>query len=262
MNVIAIIPARMAATRFPGKPLAKICGMPMIGHCWHRTRIAVSVSAAYVATCDEEITLYARSIGAPAIMTSSKHERATDRTAEAMLTIERQSGTRIDVVLMVQGDEPLITPEAIEKLSGAFEDPSIEIANLMGELETEEEFRDTHNVKVVTNCHGDALYFSREPIPSGWKNIPSMPMRNQMGIIGFRRDALIGFNELPETDLERFESVDMNRVLESGGRVRMVPSPVRTIGVDTPNDLDVVDRLMRSDPLFVRYSVAHDERIA
>ncbi len=225
----------------------------MIGHCWHRTRMTRGLAETYVATCDEEIASYARSVGALSIMTSSKHERATDRTAEAMLAAEMQLGAQVDAVIMVQGDEPLITPEAIGALASALEDPSIRIANLMGILRTEEEFRDTHNVKVVTNTDGDALYFSREPIPSGWKQLSNLPMRNQMGIIGFKRDALIEFNNTPETTLERFESVDMNRVVERGGRVRMVLSKVRTIGVDTPADLAAVESVMARDPLFAAY---------
>ncbi len=253
MKTIAVIPSRMASTRFPGKPLAKICGMPMIGHCWHRARMTPGLAETYIATCDEEIAAYARSIGAKAIMTSDKHERATDRTAEAMLFAECKLGGKVDAVAMVQGDEPLITPSAIEDLLTALRDPAVEIANLMGVLHTEEEFRDTHNVKVVTNKCGDALYFSREPIPSGWKKMPGLPMRNQMGIIAFRRDVLLRFNETPDTALERFESVDMNRVVENGGRIRMVLSEVRTVGVDTPADLVSAETLMASDPLFARY---------
>ena len=253
MKAIAIVPARMSASRFPGKPLAEICGMPMIGHCWHRTRLTPGLEETYIATCDEEIMAYARGIGARAIMTSPKHNRASERTAEAMLAAERELGHAVDVVVMMQGDEPLITPDAISGLLKALSDESLEISNLMGILETEEEFRDTHNVKVVTNKAGDALYFSREPIPSIWKNVPGLPMRNQMGIIAFRRQALLQFNDAPETILEQCESVDMNRVLENGGRIRMVLSPARTIGVDTPKDLEAVNALMHKDRLFATY---------
>jgi 3-deoxy-manno-octulosonate cytidylyltransferase (CMP-KDO synthetase) len=254
VKAIAIIPARMSASRFPGKPLAKIAGMPMVGHCWHRTRMTQGLEETFIATCDTEIMEYARLIGARAIMTSAKHNRAAERTAEAMFTAERQLGHTVDVVIMMQGDEPLITPEAIADLLRAFADETLEIANLMGILDTEEEFRDTHNVKVVTNKAGDALYFSREAIPSAWKNTPGLPMRNQMGIIGFRRDALLQFNDAPETILEQCESVDMNRALENGRRIRMILSKTRTIGVDTPKDLEIVERAMAQDLVFARYS--------
>ena len=128
LKAIAIIPARMSASRFPGKPLAKIAGIPMIGHCWHRTRATPGLEETFIATCDDEIASYAKSIGAKAIMTSPKHNRATDRTAEAMFTAEEDLGYKIDVVIMMQGDEPLITPRAITSLLAAFDDPSHEIA--------------------------------------------------------------------------------------------------------------------------------------
>jgi 3-deoxy-manno-octulosonate cytidylyltransferase (CMP-KDO synthetase) len=155
---------------------------------------------------------------------------------------------------MMQGDEPLITPDAIEHLINALAQSGVEIANLMGVLRTEEEFRDTHNVKVVTNKQGDAMYFSREAIPSAWKSLPVGSMHNQMGIIGFKRDALIRFNETPDTALERFESVDMNRVIENGGKIRMVPTTIQTIGVDTPADLAAADEKMDGDPYFQKYA--------
>lgn len=254
MTVIAIIPARMAATRFPGKPLAEICGMPMIGHCCYRTRMVPGLAGVFVATCDREIADYCQSIGAPAIMTSDRHVRATDRVAEAMFIAERSLAREAAIVIMVQGDEPLITPEPIAALLPVFEDPSIDVANLMGVLHTQEEFRSQNVVKVVTNRVGDALYMSREPIPSAWKSAPGLPMRNQLGIIAFRRAALVHFSKQPETILEQCESVDMNRIIENGGRIRMVPTGRKTIGVDTPADLAVAERLMKSDPLFRTYA--------
>ena len=113
MKAIGIVPARLGASRFPNKPLALILGMPMVGHCYHRTRLAPGISTAYVATCDEEIAAYVRSIGGIAVMTSANHTRATTRTAEALEHIERVDGEQVDVVVMVQGDEPLIPPETI-----------------------------------------------------------------------------------------------------------------------------------------------------
>lgn len=253
MKAIAVIPARLSASRFPGKPMAKIAGMPMIGHCWHRTRMTPGIEETYVATCDQEIFDYVESIGGKAIMTSTKHNRATDRTAEALFTAEKDLGHQVDVVILMQGDEPLIMPDAIASLLPAFQDPEIEISNLMGVLKTEEAFLNKNNVKVVTNSRGDALYFSREPIPCTWKNIPGLPMRQQLGIIAFRRAALIRFNESPETILEQCESVDMNRVLEYGGRIRMVPTELQTIGVDTPADLEAAEKRMAGDVLHRSY---------
>lgn len=254
MKSIAIIPARLSASRFPGKPMASIGGMPMIGHCWYRTRMTPGIVDTYVATCDIEIADYIRSIGGKAVMTSDRHNRASERTGEALYVAEKDIGSRVDVVIMMQGDEPLITPEAIASLLPAFDDPAVDIANLMGIIRSDESFLSKNTVKVVTNNKCDALYFSREPIPCTWKNVAGHPMRQQLGIMAFRRAALIRFNESPETILEQCESVDMNRVLEYGGRVRMVPTDLQTIGVDTPADLVAAERRMAKDVLFPHYA--------
>lgn len=253
MKTIAIIPARMGASRFPGKPLHPIAGIPMLGHCYFRTCMVPGLAETYVATCDQEIADYVTSIGGKAIMTSPKHNRATDRTAEAMLKIEAETGERIDVVIMVQGDEPLILPETIGETLPHFMDPAVEIVNIMSRLRTREQFEDKNNVKVVVNQQKDALYFSREPIPSPWRGVEQVPMYMQVGVIAFRRDVIIRFNSMPETTLEKIESVDMNRVLETGGRIRMVLTEAVTIGVDTPQEADEVGRLMQCDALLAKY---------
>lgn len=253
MKAIGIIPARLGATRYPNKPMAPIHGMPMVGHCYHRTRLAPGLAAAYVATCDQEIADYVSSIGGSAVMTSSSHTRATTRTAEAMELIEAASGDRADVVVMVQGDEPLILPGTIGETLAHFADPAVEIVNIMSRLRTYEQFIDKNNVKVVVNQRNDALYFSREPIPSPWHGVEDVPMYMQTGIIAFRRDVLLRFNRMPETRLEQIESVDMNRVLETGGRIRMVLTEAVTIGVDTPQELKDAEALMKNDPSLSQY---------
>jgi 3-deoxy-manno-octulosonate cytidylyltransferase (CMP-KDO synthetase) len=253
LKAIGIIPARLSSTRFPGKPMARIHGMPMVGHCYHRTRLTPGLAAAYVATCDEEIAEYVRSIGGAAVMTARSHTRATTRTAEAMDHIEAATGEHIDVVVMVQGDEPLIRPETIAETLTHFSDPAVDIVNIMSRLRSYEEFTDRNTVKVVVNHNNDALYFSREPIPSPWRGIDGVPMFQQTGIIAFRRDALRRVNAMPETRLEQIESVDMNRVLETGGRVRMVATEAVTIGVDTPAELDAAEELIARDPTTAQY---------
>lgn len=255
MKAIAIIPARLGASRFPGKPLAPILGIPMVGHCYFRTRMCDQLLGTYVATCDQEIADYVITIGGKAIMTAASHNRASERTAEAMLKIEAETGASVDVVVMVQGDEPLITPNVIGETLRHFEAPDVEIVNIMSRLRTKEEFLDPNNPKVVVNQKMDALYFSREPIPSPWKGFENIPMYMQVGVIAFRREALIRFNRTPETSLEKIESVDMNRILETGGRIRMVLTEMRTIGVDTPAELEAVAALMAGDPLIARYPV-------
>lgn len=253
MKAIGIIPARMAATRFPGKPLALMMGMPMIGHCYHRTRLAPGLAAAYVATCDQPIVDYVEGIGGRAVMTSMAHNRASTRTAEALEIIEREADEQVDVVVMVQGDEPLIAPEVIGETLRHFADPTVEIVNIMSRLRTLEAFNDKNNVKVVVDQNNDALYFSREPIPSPWRGWEHLPRYMQTGIIAFRRNTLLRFNAMQETPLEQYESVDMNRVLETGGHIRMVAIDAFTIGVDTAEELAEAERQLCNDPVLSRY---------
>ena len=254
MNIIAIIPARMASTRFPGKPMALIHGIPMLGHVYFRTRMCKSLREVYVATCDQEIYDYIQNAGGKAVMTADTHERASDRTAEAMLKIEQETGKKIDIVVMVQGDEPMITPDMIDlAIAPMIKDSSINVVNLMARMKTVEEFEDPNEVKVVVGLDGNALYFSREPIPSRKKGVTNVPMLKQVCIIPFRRDYLIKFNSMPETPLERIESVDMMRILEHGDQVRMVMTDAETFSVDTPEDLERVVKLMERDELVPKY---------
>jgi len=251
---IAIIPARMASTRFPGKPMAPIHGIPMIGHCYYRSKMSRFLDDVYIATCDEEISSYASSIGADCIMTSNTHERASDRIAEAMLTIEDESGVQHDIIVLVQGDEPMLYPEMIDLTVQALEDdPDLFVVNGMAEIQTLKEFKDPNEIKVVFDRNMDAIYFSREPIPSMSKWDGQLPMWKQVCIIPFRRDYLLEFNNTPQTELEKIESIDMLRVLESGATVRMVKMPNHTVSVDTPRDLKLVSRLMENDSLIARY---------
>jgi len=253
MNIVAIIPARMGSSRFPGKPLEKIHGMPMIGHCYHRTRLAPRIQEIFVATCDEEIFDYIESIGGNAVMTSIDHTRATTRTAEALEEIEKKSDERVDVVVMVQGDEPTINPETIGKVILNFDDPENDIVNIMSRLTSKEAFEDRNNVKVVVDNKNNALYYSREPIPSSWKGWKHIPRYMQTGIIAFRHDALLRFNAMDETQLEQIESVDMNRVLETGGKIRMVLTDAMTIGVDVPEELNAAAEMLIADPVMKSY---------
>ena len=253
MKIIGIIPSRLEAARFPGKPMAKIHGMPMIGHCYHRTRLALGSSSTYVATCDMEIAEYVREIGGKVVTTATTHTRATTRTAEALQSIEEENKEKFDVVVMVQGDEPLVVPETIVEMLPHFNDSSVEIVNIMSRLRSYGQFMDKNNVKVVVNNQSNALYFSREPIPSPWKGIENLSMYMQTGIIAFRREALLKFNSMNETALEQIESVDMNRVLEMGGSIKMVPTDLLTIGVDTPQELEYSEDLMKNDLILSKY---------
>lgn len=248
MNIIAVIPARMGSSRFPGKPMAKINGKPMIGHVYERTKQSKILTETYVATCDQEIFAYIHSIGGKAIMTSPSHERASDRSAEAMLKIEEQTRQKVDVVVMVQGDEPMLVPEMIDKaIEPLLHDPSLQVVNLMADIHSLEDFEDPNEVKVVVDRSNYALYFSREPIPSRKKGVTQVRMLKQVCIIPFRRDYLIHFNELTPTPLEIAESVDMMRIMENSGKILMVKTDHETVSVDTPEDLAFAESLMKRE---------------
>ena len=254
MNIIGIIPARLASSRLPNKPLAKIIGMPMIGHVYLRSKMSSIMEEVYVATCDQEIKDYVESIGGKAIMTSNSHERASDRTAEALLEIEKVTEKKMGIVVMIQGDEPMVTPEMISAaVKPLLDSPSLQITNLMENIETQEEHEDPAEVKVVVDKNNNALYFSREPIPSRKKGGVNIPMLKQVCIIPFRRDFLLKYNEMDQTPLEIIESVDMNRLLENGIQIKMVMRDEITLAVDTREDLNRVNELMIKDKLIEKY---------
>lgn len=254
MNIVGIIPARMAATRFPNKPMAMIAGLPMIAHVYHRSRMSSGIDDVWVATCDQEIVDYINSIGGKAVMTSDSHQRASDRSAEAMEKIEKITGRKIDYVAMIQGDEPMIMPEMLDELVKPIrngENPPV--VNLISTIDTEADFQNPNTVKLVFDCNMYAMYLSREPIPSGKKFTGSLPMWKQLGIILFSHDALLLFLNLEPTPLEIIESVDMNRFLEHDVEIKLVPTPIKTLGVDTPEDLLRVEKLLETDPLISKY---------
>lgn len=254
MNIIGIIPARLASSRLPNKPMADILGIPMIGHVYNRSKLSKTLSEVYVATCDEEIKVYVESIGGKAIMTGNHHERASDRTAEALLKIEERIGQKVDIVVMIQGDEPMITPDMISAaVQPLLSSAHIQITNLMGRIETHEEHEDPAEVKVVVDINDFALYFSREPIPSHKKGAVEVPMLKQVCIIPFRRDFLLEYNSIEQTPLEIIESVDMNRLLENGIKIKMVMRDEITFAVDTKEDLMRVNKLMEEDSIAKQY---------
>jgi len=249
MKVIAIIPARMASTRFPGKPLADILGLPMIEHVRRRVLPCLLIDDVIVATCDREILDLVRSHGGHAMMTSDQHERSTDRVAEAIESVDA------DVVINVQGDEPLVNPDIFGPLLEPLKNKKeILCTNLMTKIESLAEFNNPNVVKTVCDTKGNALYFTRESIPSPLKaGKLNFNKHKQLGIIAFRKNFLRRLTKLPQTPLEQVESVDMLRALEHGYKVRMILSPFQLLGVDEPTDLDNVVRLMKKDPLFGSY---------
>jgi len=254
LKLIAVIPARMASTRFPGKPLAMIHGISMIGHVYHRCKMSAILDEVYVATCDDEIMNYIDSIGGKAIMTKNTHERASDRVAEATLKIEDATGEKTDIIVLIQGDEPMIIPEMIdEAVNPLIQDSTIGVSNLMADIKSLEEFEDPNEVKVVIDENNFALFFSREPIPSRKKYDKQMPMYKQVCVIPFRRDYLLKFTTLEPTSLEIIESIDMNRFLEHGFKVKIVRTNYETFSVDTKKDLEKVQQLMKNDSICTKY---------
>lgn len=255
MKIIGVIPARMASSRFPGKPLANIRGIPVVGHVYFRSKMSETLDEVYVATCDKEIFDYVESIGGKVIMTASSHERCTDRIAEAAKKIEAMISSQVNIVVNIQGDESMVFPEMIdEAVEPMLKDNSIVTTNLMALMKTRKEHEDPNVVKVVVDKNNYALYFSREPIPSWKKGADQVPMLKQVPVIPFRRDFLFKFTQLEPTPLEKIEAVDMLRVIEHGYKIKMVLTRFETYGVDTPEDLCFVEERMKTDLLVKRYS--------
>ena len=247
MKITAIIPARMGSSRFPGKPLARICGHTMIEHVFRRVKLAKTLSEVVVATCDREIADEIGRIGGRAVMTSGKHERCTDRIKEAA---DEVGG---DIIVNVQGDEPFVTPEMIDlAVAPMLEHPSLVCTNLMARIQDRETLEDPNEVKVVFDRKFDALYMSREPIPSLKKGGAFDHAWKQVCVIPFTRGFLRKFSDLEPTPLEVRESVDMMRAIEHGYKVRMVPCKASGLSVDTEDDRAEAENLMLQGPLFVK----------
>lgn len=245
MKVLALIPARLASTRFPNKPLAKILGKSMLQHIVERVRKCNEISDVAVATCDQEIIDHVTRLGYKAVMTSSTHERASDRCAEAARNLEQSEKSSYDIIVMVQGDEPMTDPRMLSDVLRPFsEQPALEVVNLYADIQPGE-FNSPNCVKVVMNLAGDALYMSRAPIPVSQDGI-DRPSGKQLGLIAFRRKTLQQFTELTPTPLEINESVDMLRFIEHGIPIRMQRTIYRTHAVDVPSDIAEVEHLMKS----------------
>ena len=235
MNVVCIIPARYASTRLPGKPLLDIAGKPMIQHVVERVGRAHRPSRILVATDDARIYGVVQGFGGEARMTSTAHATGTDRLAEVAAALPDA-----DLILNVQGDEPLIPPQAIDALVDAFTDrPELQMATLMTPMD-ESEYDNPAAVKVVVSLDGHALYFSRSLIPFPRYRGPEWRCFKHIGVYAYRRDFLLHLAALPPSPLETAESLEQLRALEHGYRIRVIETPFRSIGVDTPEDLERV----------------------
>ena len=235
-NILALIPARMGSSRFPGKPMTLLLGKPMIGHVYENVAECKMLADTVVATCDDEIMDYIKSIGGKAVMTGTHHERASDRCAEALEILEKENNIKYDIVVMIQGDEPMTCSEMIEEsVSPLLADPTVKVTNLLGKIESTEEFEDRNCIKVVCDLASNAIYFSREPIPTRSRS-KEVPMGKQVCVISFTRNFLLEYITMPPTPLEIAESVDMMRVLENGYIVKMVPTNYQSFSIDVDED--------------------------
>lgn len=243
IQFIGIIPARYASTRFPGKPLALLAGKPVIEHVYRRVEEALGT--AYVATDDERIAQATRDFGGKAVMTRADHKSGTDRIAEALEKI----GSKANVVVNVQGDEPFITKRQIETLCHCFDDQQTHIATLGKPFENMEAVENPNSPKIVTDLKGFALYFSRSVIPYvrgiGQKEwIDHFPYLKHLGIYAYRTDVLREITQLPQSPLEKAESLEQLRWLQAGYRIKVGITDEETVGIDTPEDLVRAERFL------------------
>jgi 3-deoxy-manno-octulosonate cytidylyltransferase (CMP-KDO synthetase) len=244
MNTIAVIPARYASVRFPGKPLISIGGKTMIERVWERARQAKLVSKVIVATDDERIASAVRAFGGEVAFTRSDHRSGTERVAEvAALHAEAE------ILVNVQGDMPLIDPAAIDAAIEALrEDESVNMSTLAVPISNTAEIMDPNVVKTVLDFDGNALYFSRAPIP--WVRDRGGPVHakhlKHLGLYVFRREALLEFATFPQGDLERIEQLEQLRWLENGNRIRVAEVEQESVEVDTPEDVKKVERMLAS----------------
>jgi len=237
MKFIGIIPARYASTRFPGKPLAVLGGLPVIQHVYEK--VSLALGEAWVATDDERIMRAVESFGGRAVMTRSDHRSGTDRIYEAATAI----GTTADVIINVQGDEPFVHASQLDTVCRLFDDGQTQIATLGKRFETMEQVENPNSPKIVTDVNGYALYFSRSAIPfvrgkerGEW--LKSFPFLKHIGLYAYRREVLAEITRLPQSPLELAESLEQLRWLQNGYRIKVGLTDVETIGIDTPEDLE------------------------
>lgn len=240
MRVLCVIPARYASTRLPGKPLADIDGKPMICRVYERARQARLPYAVLVATDSEAVLAAVERDGGKAMLTARDHATGTDRLAEVARRYEAA-----DVIVNVQGDEPLIDPAVIDRLAAVFEeDEALQMATLKTRIEDEAERQNPNNVKVVTDKNDYALYFSRSLLPYP-RNLGA-PVYKHIGVYAYRRDFLLRYAAMAPTPLEQSESLEQLRVLENGYKIKVLETDAQFVGVDTPEDLEKVNAIYRA----------------
>jgi 3-deoxy-manno-octulosonate cytidylyltransferase (CMP-KDO synthetase) len=254
-RIIGLVPARMAASRFPGKPLFPIFGRPMLEHVFERAKMFKRWDALAICTCDEEIKAFAESKGYPVIMTRSDHVRALDRVAEAATKCGFEIAAD-DIVLNVQGDEPMMHPDMIEATIAPMEERPNEVQGtiLAMDIVDEAQYRNPDALKIIWDLKGKVLYTSRAPLPYCKQFTPELGARRIYGIFGFRWHFLKLFTELEPSPLEIKEACDSNRLYDHGYHQYIAPYPYRpSFSVDSPHDIGTVEAAMKQDPLWGSY---------
>lgn len=256
MPAIVIIPCRYASTRFPGKPLQSLLGKPLIQHVYERAEKAKRIKRIFVATDNHAIFKTVKGFGGEAVMTSESHQSGTDRIGEALLKIEQMDEEihRADVIVNVQGDEPMIKPQMVDDVVELMEDIRANIGTLARKIDKLDDITDPNVVKVVFDKEGFALYFSRSPIPYyrdffglqglTTDNLSMINIFKHIGIYAYRREYLFKFTNLPNSPLEEAEKLEQLRALENSFKIKLKITPYETIGVDTPEDLERVKKCL------------------
>lgn len=236
MNIIGVIPARYASTRFPGKPLVDIGGKSMIQRVYEQCKKATVLSDVIVATDDERIASHIRDFGGKVIMTDPSHQSGTDRCAEVI----SKYSSPCDAVINIQGDEPFIDPSQIELVANAFVNKTTQIASLIKRLKTEDEIKNPNVVKAIFNAQHEAIYFSRSPIPYRRNPEADITYYKHVGIYGYSREVLGLITRLPLGVLEKAESLEQLRWIENGYTIFLQETTIEAIAIDTPDDLKKV----------------------
>ena len=254
MDILGIIPARFQSSRFPGKPLVIIDGKTMIERVWEQ--LSKVLNQLVVATDDERIKKEVESFGGIALMTDSKHKTGTDRCAEALLSFQENHSVTFDIVFNIQGDEPFIDPEQIRQLIAVFKEDTIQIGTLVKAIKDQEELMDPNQPKVVFDKHNSALYFSRNPIPyiqnenqENW--LKKHKFYKHVGMYGYRSNILLEISKLKKTILEKAESLEQLRWLESGYKIHTAVTNIDSYSVDTIDDLEKI----KEKGLFMNYEL-------
>jgi 3-deoxy-manno-octulosonate cytidylyltransferase (CMP-KDO synthetase) len=239
MNIVAVIPARYAATRFPGKLMQMLGGKPIIRHVFINAKKTGLFNDVFVVTDSDIIYHEITKNGGKAIMSKKEHESGSDRIAEAI------AGMNVDVIVNIQGDEPFIKKEPLEKLVELFKDPSVQVGSLMRKI-SKEEAENPHNVKVVTDRSGNALYFSRSVIPFQRDAETVAEYYLHVGVYAYRKKALMSFTKWPQSALEKTEKLEQLRYLENGINIKMAETDYNNIAIDTPEDLEKAKAIFTS----------------